>query len=285
MRRKTLLGFVGILGIWLTAGLALPFVNVLKSLTPEQLMVARGVLTASLVLILVRGRVFGVDRITFVLGLCFALACLGLYKGIRAWGASPTIVIITATPIVNFIVVWYQGKKVSRAAVLSLCFMMVGVTVALRPWGWGNYFRLEGLIWSLFGAIMNGAFYEALARAKAPRLQRCFWQAIAVAVIGVLGSYRTSWSMVVSDYQLQLMLIGFALVGGFLYFLANIQAFDNLPTEAASVLAQGETPAVILMAGVLLNERLTVIQWLGVGIALYGAWYLSRWLSRQSVQK
>jgi drug/metabolite transporter (DMT)-like permease len=78
-----------------------------------------------------------------------------------------------------------------------------------------------------------------------------------------------------------LLVLGFAFVGGFLYWIANLMAFENLPTTEASVLAQGETPAVILGASILLGEHLTLVQWVGVGIALYGAWYLSRWLAKQ----
>jgi hypothetical protein len=69
--------------------------------------------------------------------------------------------------------------------------------------------------------------------------------------------------------------VGFAIVGGFLYFLANLVAFSNLPQVVAAVLVQGETPAVILMAKVLLGEQLNRLQWLGVLIALLGAGYLS----------
>jgi len=78
--------------------------------------------------------------------------------------------------------------------------------------------------------------------------------------------------------------VGFAFVGGFLYWIANLMAFENLPTTEASVLAQGETPAVILGANFMLGEHLTMLQWVGVAIALYGGWYLSRWLSKQKPQ-
>ncbi len=58
--------------------------------------------------------------------------------------------------------------------------------------------------------------------------------------------------------------------------------FENLPTTEASVLAQGETPAVIIGAAILLSEEVGLVQWLGVGIALLGAGYLSYWLSKKS---
>jgi len=53
-------------------------------------------------------------------------------------------------------------------------------------------------------------------------------------------------------------------------------AFDNLPTNEASILAQGETPAVIVGAYFILGEQLTLIQWFGVAVALCSAYILTR---------
>jgi len=83
MHRKTLLGLFGVLGIWLTAGLALPFVNVLDMFTPEQLMVFRGFLTALMAFIGLRGAIGRVDRYTYLIALTLPFATLGLFKGIR----------------------------------------------------------------------------------------------------------------------------------------------------------------------------------------------------------
>ena len=96
MNRKTLLGLIGVLGIWLTAGLALPFVNVLDMFTPTQLMVFRGFITAGMALIGLRGVVGRVDKYTYLIALTLPFATLGLFEGIRCWGAGPTIIIITA---------------------------------------------------------------------------------------------------------------------------------------------------------------------------------------------
>lgn len=186
MRRSTLLGLIGIFGIWLTAGLALPFVNVLNGFTVEQLMVARGLVTALLAVVLLRMRIFPVDRYALLSGLSFAGGCVGLYHGIREFGPSLTIVFFTTAPVVNFAIAWRKRRHVSLAAITSLFIMIVGVVIALRPWGGHN-----------------------------------------------------------------------------------------------KLSAQGETPAVILMSGLILGDKLNFLQWVGVAISLYGAWYLSRWLSNK----
>ncbi len=160
------------------------------------------------------------------------------------------------------------------AALLSLMLILLGVVLALRSKDKASN-PGAGLAWSLFGVLMNALFYEFAGTTTTPALLACFWQAIWLSVIGGLGSFRASWGGWQKSFSLKLAVVGFAIMGGFLYFLANLVAFSNLPQVVAAVLVQGETPAVILMAKVLLGEQLNRLQWLGVLIALLGAGYLS----------
>jgi drug/metabolite transporter (DMT)-like permease len=105
-----------------------------------------------------------------------------------------------------------------------------------------------------------------------------------MGLLGLILSVHDSWAPI-WEPRIALLVFGFAFIGGFLYWTAYMFAFDNLSTTDASILVQGETPAVLLGAYVLLGERLTFVQWIGIGIALYGAWYLSRWLSKQAVRE
>jgi drug/metabolite transporter (DMT)-like permease len=279
MHRKHALGLIGVAGIWLTAGLAIPFVNILSMFTPAQLMMFRGFLTASMAFIALRGRIGRVDTYTYLIALTWPFATLGLFQGIRYWGAGPTIIIITATPVVNFAIGFYSGRRISTASIVGLACLLSGVVIAR----WGGRFHWMGFSWSLFGAVMNGILYELFALAKATSLQKCFYACMGMGTLGLILSPATSWVTVAEPSSL-LLLFGFAFVGGFLYWIANLIAFENLPTTEASVLAQGETPAVIIGASILLGERLTFIQWIGVCIALYGAWIMSRWLGGQTNQ-
>ncbi len=276
MQRKTSLGIFGVLGIWLTAGLSLPFVNVLNMFTPEQLMVFRGFLTAGMALIGLRGIVGRVDRYTYLIALTLPFATLGLFEGIRHWGAGPTIIVITVTPLVNLFIGIFLGRRVSWASVFGLVLVLGGVMMAR----WGGHFQWAGFAWTLFGTIMNGVLYELFARAKATPLQKCFWACMGMGTLGLVLSAHTSWTPIMQP-KLAGLILGFAFVGGFLYWIANLLAFENLPTTEASVLAQGETPAVIIGAGILLGEHLDLIQWIGVAIALCGVWYLIRWLCQK----
>jgi len=277
---KTFLGLAGVLGIWITAGLALPFINVLNMFTPTQLMAFRGFLTATMALIGLRGIVGKADKHTYLIALTMPLATLGLFQGIREWGAGPTIIIISATPLVNVFIGTFLGRKISSASITGLVLVLGGVIMAR----WGGHFNVVGFAWTAFATVMNGILYEWFSRAKSGLLQKCFWGSIGMGTLGLIMSLGASWAPIAEPKAIALIL-GFAFVGGFLYWISNLIAFKNLPTTEASILAQGETPAVILGAGLLLGEHLTSIQWIGVGIALYGAWYLSRWLSKQAVKQ
>jgi len=90
----------------------------------------------------------------------------------------------------------------------------------------------------------------------------------------VVSKTRTMISCSFNVFRCSSNLVMFLRVN-FLYFLSIIFAFDYLETEVASVLAMGETPAVILGAGVLLGEKMSVVQWGGVIIALLATAALS----------
>lgn len=244
--------------------------------TPEQLMIFRGYLTATMALIALRGVIGRVDRYTYCIMFTLPFVTLGLFEGIRRWGAGPTIIILTTTPLVNLFISVVLGRKISTSSIIGFVLIIGGVIMAR----WGGEFQFEGFAWSVFATLANGILYEFFARAKANSMQKCFYACVGMGTLGLLMSIGSTWTAVAGP-KIIVTLLGFAFVGGFVYWIANLLAFQNLPTTEASILAQGETPAVILGANILLGEQLSYIQWVGVIIALYGAWYLSRWLSKK----
>lgn len=280
---KTLFGLTGILGIWLSAGIAFPLVNVLKELSPEQLMVARGGITSAIAFALLRGKIDKIEKWTFHFCFFFAIACVGFYNSIRTLGASLTIIIVSATPLVNFSIAYLIGNKVPKIAIVSLVIILTGITIALDPWtqSWNS----KGLALAIFTTVTAGIGYEGLTRSQAPKLQQCFWLSTMMLVIGIIGSLHTSWLPIVKNPKMLWLVLGFGCTGGFIYFMAHLQAFKYLPIEVATVLVQGEAPAVIFGSGILLGEKLALTQWLGVAIALYGTWLLGHWMSKVKVHQ
>lgn len=272
MKASTRIGLFGAIGIWLSAGIGLPFVNLLDMLDETQLMVIRGLSTAIIAFIGMRGKldIKKTDRHAFLLAVFLPFATLGLYKGLRYWGAGLTIVVITATPLINVFFSLVLKRKISRFVWIALPFVLGGVTLACLE----GAFSWPGFLWSLFATIMNALLYEFMSKSKAKPLQKCFWASLSMGVLGIALSTNTDWAPLRETRVLELVSI-FAFVGGFLYWLANLIAFEKLNITTASVLAQGETPAVIIGAWLIVGETMNFNQALGVTIALAGTIYLA----------
>lgn len=277
MKNGTLGGIIAALGISLTAAIALPLVNIFTTLQPSELMMVRGIVTAAAVVIFLPKRVSSPRPRVILFSFLFGMANLMLYMGVRTWGASPTIAILTTMPVVNISAARWRGDAVNGRTYLTLLALVLGVAIALNPWQ--TAFNTVGCAESIAATLFAGVGVEVLAGTKGvDKYDRTFWLA---AVILVIGSVATLMQGIVPfegesfTVTRVLQLVAFGMIAGFLYFLSNIYAFDKLKTETASTLAMAETPAVILSSGLILGEHLSLTQWIGVVIALAATLALS----------
>lgn len=283
----TVAGIIAAFGISVTAAIAVPLVNVFKTLTTGELMVVRGGVSAILIACLFPRRITFATKNVFLFSFLFASANFCLYNGIRAWGANPTIVIITTTPIVNIVAKWWRGQAVDSRVTASLMTLLVGVLIALNPWQ--TAFDLSGALWSVTATLLVGVGFEILgASKKIDPYYKSFWIAALMVMIGVTTTVlagRIPFSVEAWDVPHAIALVLYGCTGGFLYILANVIAFEKLKTEVASTLAMGETPAVIIGAWLALGERMSPIQWVGVILALVATGALSAAEAKLSVQE
>jgi len=246
----TLAGIIAAIGISMTAAIALPLVNVFKTLTTGELMVVRGGVSVILIAALFPRRISLATRNVFLFSLLFASANFCLYNGIRAWGANPTIVILTATPLINILAKWWRGQMVDLRVTGSLAVLLVGVLIALNPWQ--TPFDLHGFLWSVTATLLVGVGFEILGASKnIDPYHKSFWIAMLMVIIGVVTTIlagRLPFVAEAWDISHVVALVLYGCTGGFLYIIANVVAFEKLKTEVASTLAMAETPAVIIGA-------------------------------------
>ncbi len=125
-----------VFGVWLIPCIALPFIK--KVNVPEEhLLFIRGGSAAILSAIILRGKIFqGADIYSFFIGLTFALAAVGLYKGMRsAWGGNRSVVTITTIPAFNVLAAWFIfDRPVSMPVLICLVLLLLGILIALQPW-------------------------------------------------------------------------------------------------------------------------------------------------------
>lgn len=301
MEHSILVGLYGVVLICLSQGIALPAVKRLEDdCSAGQLLVIRGVTTVLITLIIIQvtgGTILPANAWVIGMAVTFSLAALGLYKAIQIWDGSLAITIVTATPVVNFIFALFRGKNIEPIGVVSLILLLAGVAIALKAWEWdkNSVHSVRGIMWIIFGTVMNGLFYECLSLAQTKSsggtssmffnaLPLAFWQGIAVSLIGVATARNARWTIVRTKPGLWPKLILFGLLAGFVYFIGNILTFGNIELVYASILVQIETPFVIMMMNVIVPKdkrlKLTLIQYCGIAIALTAGTYLGYWLQQ-----
>jgi len=269
-------GVVAALMISVTAAIALPLVNVFETMKIGELMVVRGGVSAVLIAIFLFSHLSRPSWRILLFSSMFSLATLFLYYGIRAWGPGPSLVVITLTPIVNILAKFLRGKTVERRVYFSMTGLLLGVMIALNPWQ-ANFDR-TGLTLSVIAMLLAGVAMEVLAGKKGvDAYNKSFWIAVITTFIGCLASaVMGQMPFVEVEWTLwhTLILLGFGVIGGFCYYLANVVAVEELETEVASTIAMAETPAVIVSSWLMLGDTLTWIQWGGVLIALFATFTL-----------
>ncbi len=257
-------------GIAVTAALSLPLVNIFTELSIAELMLTRGLITALSMGIMFRKRIGAPSKYLIAFSVIFAAATLALYSGIRIWGASPTLVVITLTPVVNIGYKMIRGIRVTDRVLTSFVILLIGVTVALEPWR--TAFNVAGLGVSLLGAVLAGISFEVLKKGgEIDKFHRTFWLGSVTAVAGFMMTVSVGtipFAALERTAGHVALLVLFGLVGGTLYYLSNIVVVDKNRTEAAATIAMMETPAVVVASGGMLGEVTSGLQWSGIVLAL-----------------
>jgi hypothetical protein len=289
---------LGILMICLGQGLGSPIVKEVQGkVSAAQLMIVRGGLTVALAgvaMVLAQTGLSLPNQWVFYCAVSFALANFFLYKAFQAWRIAPTIIMIGATPVVNFLIDLALHRQVSVPAIGSLSVLLAGTALALKPEK-RKEFNRYWILFSTSGVACNGLFYEFLHKAQSldqnldfvhvlsQALPICFWQAVAVTWLGFLFSAvsRDFWSPIFDDRRLQGKLLWFASLVGAFYFLGNIITFKYFSLEWGSVFAQLEVLGVIIIVRIIrgTEEALTARQVtgtiIGVGGPIIIKWFIS----------
>lgn len=253
-----------------TAAFSLPLVNIFAELGPAELMLTRGFITALSMGAMFRKRITAPSKNLIAFSIIFSAATLALYSGIRIWGASPTLVVITLTPAVNIGYKMMCGIRVSDRVLASFALLVIGVTIALEPWR--TAFNVAGLGVSLLGALLAGVSYEVLKRGgEIDKFHRTFWLGSVTAATGLMMTVPAGaipFAALDRNPGHIALLVLFGMVGGTLYYLSNIVVVDKNRTEVAATIAMMETPAVVVASGGILGEVTTSFQWGGIILAL-----------------
>ncbi|MGB3921686.1 MAG: DMT family transporter [Minisyncoccia bacterium] len=278
-QNSVLLGLTGVLLVWLSSGIGFPLVSYLDFGIGE-LLASRGLMTLLIPLIVLGGAMtLKTSAKSYKAALWLTVCAATVFWAFKIWSVSLTLVVYTTAPIFSFILAWRKGRRPELVPVLSLALILLGVFFVLKPWT-ETEFSLLGFVLALIGAFTSAKFAEAVDESGDSMLQKCFAMGVIMLMAGLIG-FEADWASIVTSPKALLVLLGFGALVGFVNLFANVVAIKNLTPTIYQTIVQGETPAAILFAGLILGEKLDTFQWWGVAVAIGGVIWLSQWLGRK----
>ncbi len=272
-------GIAATVAVWLTAAWSVPLVNEYRQFNPETLLIVRGVAVMVAVLIFVfSGKGIWIsDKSSVYAGICLAIASVTFFRGVNVWGANPTITVLTLTPVVNFVCTVVREKKFPWIAFASLVAVLGGVACALQPWK--DPLHPQGLEWALCATLTAGMGFEFWGKTRATLSAKFFWYSFFAIIFAyvTLKLIGGKFELLPPGMKVRTAVYVFVVIGGLggiTYIGASSVVLEKLPTVLASVLLQGETPAVIIGSAILVGIRPSGLQWFGIFCALVGIGYL-----------
>lgn len=287
--RSVRIGLAAIAATWLTGPVSIPIVKMLRpNFSAEELLFVRSLFGLICSYAIAREKVWKTGWRIRLAGVIMASSSLGFYRAVQAWDINPIMVIIAILPVVNIIIAWIEGRKISPIVYVSFAFLMYGIVTALDPWN--QPINTVGLSWALFCVVGGAIGCELWGKASLDTTisEKCFWFAVPLLVATPIIVLCTQLPLRIEKYydsrSLWLLFV-LGAVNGIVYMYATIAPFSRvgkMNTVTATVLLQVATPCTIIGAYYLTGEVLNSSQWVGVFIALFGATILSVWLTNSS---
>jgi drug/metabolite transporter (DMT)-like permease len=176
---------------------------------------------------------------------------------------SPTVA--TSGGFAALVAILFLGERFSLLGMIGLSLGVVGVVVATYVRGGG---RAEGVGWAVVGAVLLGVYTVALA-ASTER----------IGPVGSVAAYRVTGLVVLwaaapfakgplglprADIGLVLGAAAIETVG----FAAFTTALDLGPVAIVAVIAAQFSTVAVVLAAVVLHERIHRYQWVGVAMMI-----------------
>ena len=214
--------------------------------------------------------------IAIVAGICFGADLLFWNHAVDDVGAGLATVVGNLQVVVVALVAWVAlGERPSRRIGVAIPAMLVGVTLISGIIGSGAYGsnpRL-GVLFGLGSAIAYGG-YLLLAREANPGGLRpatmLFLSSLTTAAVGAVVGAASGELDLVPSWPAHGWLIAVALTSQVAGYLLISASQPRLPAAITSVILLAQPVATVFLAGILLSEAPSAVQFAGVGLVIVG---------------
>jgi len=212
-------------------------------------------------------------------GVAYAGTALGFFIALQHLPAGLVSILFYIHPLITIVcasLIWRE--RIKSTVIYSALLAMAGVVLVSQDGGIALATSLGGLAWVLLSATSYSAFTLISQRTTAKQ------DALVVTTYAItycalfLGALNPPLYMIDGTLSAEMWLIGLFVaivssVAAILLYIVGIKAVGAAKAAVASVL---EPLCGLLIASVLLRERLNHYQWIGVVIIVAAVIYLQR---------
>jgi drug/metabolite transporter (DMT)-like permease len=248
---------------------------------PTFLVTELGILIGMLILLpvtfIVKKESYKLDKRTFVILLGQALCGIFMYRVFTFWGLSFTSaanggLISSSSPAIVVILAYIILKeKVSRNGLLGLIFVLIGL-ISINLYTYfsvaTNHNSILGNL-LIFAAVICEALFSVLSKIKCKKISPLYRTTIIVVIAFVcLLPFATYDAVNYNFSEMPSMTIGCIIYYGiFVTFLSYIfwfRGIEKVPVSKAALFTSVVPVSSILLAMVVLGERIKVVHVLGM---------------------
>lgn len=211
--------------------------------------------------------------ITLVSGIFYATATSSYFYAVKYIGSGLAMVLFFCYPIFVVFLDWIHGKNApSKITIIGLLVVICGIFCLSDPEHWNLSFY--GITWGLLCAFCFGIYFytSQLAIKRISVISGtfciCFGNCILFAI----------WLLVSNGFMLPTTISAISNISALailatllpIYFVFVSLRYIN--GTKASILSVFEPIVTIILGVIFLNEEITILQYLGVGIVLVGVY-------------
>ncbi len=209
--------------------------------------------------------------ITVVSGIFYATATGCYFYAIEYIGSGLAMVLFFCYPIFVVLLDWLHGRNIpSKLTMLGLTVVILGTLCLSDPQHWN--ISLLGLFWGLLCAFSFGVyFYTSQLAIKSISVISgtfciCLGNCLIFAILVLLNG----------NIQMPVTISAIGNIGALavlstllpIYFV--FVALRYIDSTKASILSVFEPIVTIILGVIFLNEKITIVQYIGVGVVLVG---------------
>ncbi len=192
------------------------------------------------------------------------------FASVARVGSSLAVALLYTAPIWSLIlarVILGEGIRRQSALLTLVAALGVGLTMTggAKADGWGILYGLgAGMCYALYGVLGKRAM-----KGNPPML--VFFTSIcfsALVLILLPSTHHTIGKLLAQSWPAWLSAVSLSLVGTIAAFGLYVKGLEKMPAAKASVFTVFEPLTAVLLAAVLLGERLSIMQYFGVAMIL-----------------